>query len=42
MEQGKVTKNIMEYMNSMGEKQFTYVQVSTIANSIKTEFYERK
>ncbi|WP_315069341.1 hypothetical protein [uncultured Clostridium sp.] len=42
MGKGKVTENIMEYMNSMEEKQFSYEEVSAIANSIKEEFYDRK
>ncbi|KOF57840.1 MULTISPECIES: hypothetical protein [Clostridium] len=39
---GRVTKNILEYMNSMSIKQFSYIQVSCIASSIKTEYYDRK
>lgn len=39
---GQVTENIMEYMNSMSIKQFSYVQVSSIANAIKAEYYDRK
>lgn len=39
---GQVSKNIMEYMNAMSTKQFSYVHVSCIANSIKVEYYDRK
>lgn len=39
---GEVTKNIVEYMNSLSKKQFSYAIVSNIANAIKTEYYDRK
>lgn len=39
---GQVTINILEYMNATSNKQFTYVVVSTIANSIKDEYHDRK
>lgn len=39
---GQVNNNILEYMNSMGSKQFTYVQVSNIAAAIRLEHHDRK
>ncbi|AIY85205.1 hypothetical protein U729_3100 (plasmid) [Clostridium baratii str. Sullivan] len=39
---GKVTENIREYMNSMSKRNFSYLQVSAIANAIKEEYYDRK
>lgn len=39
---GTVTENILAYMNSMGKKTFTYIQVSKIAEAITQEYFERK
>lgn len=39
---GKVTENVLHYMNAISQKQFTYVIVSNIAKSIKDEYYNRK
>lgn len=38
----KVRENIMEYMNSIGHKEYNYLQVSKISNSIKKEYHDRK
>ncbi|MCH4200649.1 MAG: hypothetical protein LKF87_14595 [Clostridium tyrobutyricum] len=40
--ENNITQNIMDYMNSMGRKQFTYIEVSCIASSIKREYCDRK
>lgn len=42
MQQGQVTKNIMEYMNAWSERPFTYLEVSAIRSAIAEEYRERK
>lgn len=42
MKKAPVTKNIMDYMNSMSIKQYNYYQVVNIARAIKAEYRDRR